>query len=253
MYNTHGLIMLSEKPYLQKIIYNKQAVPAELTSQYPYNISFLSQLNELNFHPDVTFIVGENGAGKSTLIEALALGLGFSAEGGTRNFNVETATTTSSLHQHFKFIRSYKKPSDYYFLRAESFFNVATYMDETHYLEGYGGKSLHAQSHGEAFLALLNHKLRGNGLYIFDEPEAALSPQRQLAAVSAIHQLVQKKSQFIIATHSPIIMAYPNALILWVNNEGIHPLKLEDTEHFKVYDLFFKDYQRLIRQVMQTG
>jgi predicted ATPase len=244
--------MLKEKPYLQKILFDEQGIDAELKSQYPFHIPFLSTFSELSFHPDVTFIVGENGAGKSTLIEALALGLGFSSEGGTRNFNVETAATTSSLHQHFKFIKGYKKPSDYYFLRAESFFNVASYMDQTGYLDGYGGKSLHAQSHGEAFLALLNHKLRGNGLYIFDEPEAALSPQRQLAAVAAIHQLVQKKSQFIIATHSPIIMAYPHAQILWLDKEGIRQVKLEDTEHFKVYDLFFKGYQRLIHQVMHA-
>lgn len=243
--------MLSIKPYLKEIQYQKDRV--EDTEVYPFNIPFLQQLEKIAFHKDVTFIVGENGAGKSTLIEAIAQGLGFSKEGGTKNFNLETVDTTSQLYQYFKFIRGFKKPSDYYFLRAESFYNVATYMDEVGYLRDYGGKSLHQQSHGESFFAVINNKLRGKGLYIFDEPEAALSPNRQLAAVAAIHQLVKNESQFIIATHSPIIMAYPNAKILLLNEQGIQEVLFEETEHFQTYDLFFKNYKGLIQNLIKES
>ena len=242
--------MLSIKPYLQEIQYKKEEV--DTTDKYPFNIPFLQQLEKIEFHPDVTFLVGENGAGKSTLIEAIAVGLGFSKEGGTKNFNVETADTTSELHQYFKFIRGFKKPSDYYFLRAESFYNIATYMDEVGYLRSYGGKSLHEQSHGESFFAVIKNKLHGKGLYIFDEPEAALSPNRQLAAVAAIHKLVQNDSQFIIATHSPIIMAYPNAKILLLNEAGLQEVAFEDTEHFQVYDSFFKNYKGMIHHLINS-
>ena len=177
--------------------------------EYPFSIPAVSALDTLEFHPDVTFLVGENGAGKSTLVEAIALAMGFGPEGGTKNVQRATADTVSGLHDYLKVVKSFARPRDHYFLRAESFYNVATYMDEVGYLGGYGDKSLHARSHGESFMATLTLKLRGKGLYIFDEPEAALSPTRQMAALSAIHQLVERESQFIIATHSPILMAYP--------------------------------------------
>jgi len=164
----------------------------------------------LKFRPDVTFLIGENGAGKSTLIEAIALAMGFGAEGGTKNVQIKTADTVSPLYRHLKTVKGYKKPGDFYFLRAESFYNVATYMDKTGYLAGYGGKSLHERSHGEAFLATLTTKLRGKGFYLFDEPEAALS---------AIHQLVLNESQFIIATHLPILLAYPRSSIMLMDEE----------------------------------
>jgi len=241
--------MLSIKPYLKEIKYQKEGVVD--AQNYPFNIPFLQKLEKIEFHADVTFIVGENGAGKSTLIEAIAQGLGFSKEGGTKNFNLDTADTTSQLHRYFKLIKGFKKPSDYYFLRAESFYNVATYMDEVGYLKEYGGKSLHQQSHGESFFSVINNKLQGRGLYIFDEPEAALSPNRQLAAISAIHELVQNDSQFIIATHSPIIMAYPNAKILLLNGLGIQEVAFEETEHFQTYDLFFKNHKGLIHNLIK--
>jgi len=242
--------MIEERPYLQKIIFQKEKVLQKEKSKYPFSIPFLKKINEIEFHKNVTFLVGENGSGKSTLIEGIALGMGFSAEGGTRNFNIETSKNISSLHKYLKFHMSYSKPKDYYFLRAESFYNVATYMDETNYLEGYGGVSLHSQSHGESFLAVLNKKLQGNGLYIFDEPEAALSPQGQLQAVAEIHKLVNLNSQLIIATHSPIIMAYPNAKILNIDKNGVEELKFEETEHFKTYSLFFSNHKELIKRIM---
>ena len=186
----------------------------------------------------MTFFVGENGSGKSTVIEGLAVALGFGAEGGTKNVQFRTAESISPLHDSLRLARGVPKPRDGYFLRAESFFNVATYMDEAGYLAGYGGKSLHTQSHGESFMAVLVNKLRGDGIYLFDEPEAALSPSRQLAALSAIHQLVENSSQFVIATHSPILLSYPHAKIIQFDGSGVSEVAFEDTEHFAVCETF---------------
>ncbi len=152
-------------------------------SIYPFNIPAVRDLPKIEFHPSVTFFVGENGSGKSTVLEAIALALGFGPEGGTHNVRFQTTQSVSPLHDALRLARGVPKTTDGYFLRAESFFNVATYMDEVGYLHGYGDRSLHERSHGEAFTALLVHKLRGNGMYLFDEPEAALSPSRQMAAL----------------------------------------------------------------------
>jgi predicted ATPase len=149
-------------------------------------------------------------------------------------------------------VRSFKKPGDEYFLRAESFYNLATFMEETGYLRGYGGKSLHQQSHGESFMATLLHKLTGGGLYIMDEPEAALSPSRQMAALSAIHNLVRQESQFIIATHSPILLAYPRACIYQLDEDGIRKVEYEQTEHYSVTREFLNGYQHLLEILMEA-
>lgn len=177
--------------------------------------------------------------------------MGFNAEGGTKQSTFSTSRTHSPLHQYLKTIKSFKYPTDGYFLRAESFYNLATLMDETGYLARYGGKSLHQQSHGESFMATLLNKLQGNGLYIMDEPEAALSPARQMAAVSAIHQLVKENSQFIIATHSPILLAYPNSRIYSFSNEGIQEVAYEDTEHYSITKEFLNDHQEMMRILME--
>ena len=217
---------------------------------YPFSIAAVRELYNVDFHPNVTFFVGENGSGKSTVLEALAVALGFGAEGGTRNVQFRTAESVSPLHEALRLARGVPKPADGYFLRAESFFNVATYMDEVGYLEGYGKKSLHARSHGESFMAVLVNKLRGNGIYLLDEPEAALSPSRQLAAVSAIHQLVEDNSQFIIATHSPILLSYPHAKLLLFDGSGITEVKYEDTEHYAVTRDFLNNYPRRLEQLL---
>lgn len=217
---------------------------------YPFSIPAVRELGNIDFHPNVTFFVGENGAGKSTVLEGLAVALGFGSEGGTKSVQFRTADSVSPLHDSLRLARGVPKPTDGYFLRAESFFNVATYMDETGYLQGYGGKSLHTQSHGESFMAVLLNKLRGNGIYFLDEPEAALSPNRQLAALRAIHQLVEDRSQFIIATHSPILLSYPHAKIIQFDQSGISEVAFEDTEHFAVTRDFLNNYPRRLEQLL---
>ncbi|GGX33761.1 AAA family ATPase [Undibacterium squillarum] len=218
---------------------------------FPFSIPAVREIGSIHFHPNVTFFVGENGAGKSTVLEGIALALGFGAEGGTKNVHFRSAGSTSSLHENLRISRRVPAPSDEYFLRAESFFNVASHVDATGYLKGYGGKSLHTQSHGESFMAVLLNKFRGNGLYLLDEPEAALSPGRQLAALNAIHKLVENHSQFIIATHSPILMSYPNAKIIQFDESGINEVNFEDTEHFLITKDFLNNYPRRLSQLLQ--
>jgi predicted ATPase len=208
---------------------------------------------EIKFHPNVTFFVGENGSGKSTVLEAIAVALGFSAEGGTYNVRFKTVESVSPLHDALRVARGVPKPFDGYFLRAESFFNVATYMDEVGALQGYGNRSLHARSHGEAFMSVLLDKLRGDGIYLLDEPEAALSHNRQLAALSAIHQLVQASSQFVIATHSPILLAYPNARIVHFGSSGVTEMAYEDTEHFAVTRDFLNHHVKRVADLLRDG
>jgi predicted ATPase len=237
------------KPYLLHASFRPDA---EIDFEsYPFSIPAVRELGNIDFHPNVTFFVGENGSGKSTVMEGLAVALGFGAEGGTKNVQFRTADSISPLHDSLRLARGVPKPRDGYFLRAESFFNVATYMDETGYLEGYGGKSLHTQSHGESFMAVLVNKLAGNGIYLLDEPEAALSPSRQLAALSAIHHLVEDSSQFIIATHSPILLSYPHAKIIQFDGSGVSEVAFEDTEHFAVTRDFLNNYSHRLERLLR--
>lgn len=221
--------------------------------EYLYHIPAIRDLSTLDFskHP-VTFLVGENGSGKSTLLEAIAVAAGFNPEGGSKNLRFSSMDTHSSLHRNLRLIRSPVLPKDGYFLRAESFYNMASSIDRldegTGDLAGaYGGRSLHHQSHGESFLSLVLNRLGGNGLYLFDEPEAALSPARQLTLLCALHQLVEDNSQFIIATHSPILMAYPGATIYLFNEEGIKECAYTDTEHYSITKSFLENPERMLR------
>lgn len=237
------------KPYL---LHASVRPDAEIDHEsYPFSIPAVREIENIEFHPCVTFFVGENGSGKSTVMEAIAVALGFGAEGGTKNVRFQSAGSISPLHDSLRLARGVPTPRDEYFLRAESFFNVASYMDETGYLDGYGGKSLHTQSHGESFMAVLLHKLRGNGIYLLDEPEAALSPSRQLAALTAIHQLVEDHSQFVIATHSPILLSYPNSKIFLFDKSGVSEVAFEDTEHFTVTKDFLNNYPRRLEQLFE--
>ena len=226
----------------------------ESFDRYPFNLPALRDMETVEFHPKVTFLVGENGSGKSTLLEAIAISLGFNPEGGTRNFNFNTRASHSDLHAFIRVAKGFKRPKDGFFLRAESFFNVATQIEALdaepapapRVIDAYGGHSLHEQSHGESFMALLMNRFGGNGLYILDEPEAALSPQRQLAALSRMHDLVQANSQFIIATHSPILMAYPEAWIYACTAQGLARVSYEDTEHYQVTRDFLANPKRML-------
>jgi len=243
---------MDPKPYLKEVQLRRELI--ESFEEYPFQIPSIRNLTSLKFHPDVTFIVGENGSGKSTLIEAIALSLGFGMEGWSKSAQFHTHDNFSPLANFIKGIKSFRKPSDHFFLRAESFYNVATYLEEAYaqdpkglkkFFDQYGVKSLHECSHGESFMITLTKKLKGNGLYIFDEPEAALSPSRQLAALSVIDQLVQENSQFIIATHSPILLAYPNADIYQLDDSGIRKVSYEETEHYMVTKHFLNNYQQM--------
>jgi predicted ATPase len=214
--------------------------------EYPFCVPAIRHLERLEFHPAVTFFIGENGSGKSTLLEAMAVKLGFNAEGGGKNFNFATRETHSSLHEFIRVERGVGHPTDNYFLRAESFYNLATRIEELDVTYGYGNKSLHAQSHGEAFLSLLANRLQGDGVYLFDEPEAALSPQRQLSVLTLLHRLVYHQSQLVIATHSPILLAYPNARIYQFSENGINEVKYAETEHYQITRDFLNRHERML-------
>ena len=202
---------------------------------YPFNLAAVRTLHSLAFHPNVTFLVGENGSGKSTLIEALAVAWGFNAEGGGREHRFETRASHSPLHRFVRPVKSPQRLQDGFFLRAESFFTVASYLEHPD-VRGvrYGQRKLHEQSHGESFFALFENRFIGDGLYILDEPEAALSPSRQLSFLAKMHELVLARSQLIIATHSPIILGYPNAWIYQVSEHGVDRVEYEDTDHYQV-------------------
>lgn len=205
---------------------------------YPFSIPAIKQLDRLKFDRHVTFLVGENGSGKSTLVEAIAIRAGFNAEGGTKNFRSAHRPSESSLKDHVRLIRGARRERSGFFLRAETMFNVST---EAEGYVAYGWAELHDMSHGEAFLWVAVNKFRDQGLFILDEPEAALSPQRQLALMVRLHQLVQAGSQFIISTHSPILLAYPRATIYQLDQAGIHTTRYEDTEHYAVTRAFLQD------------
>ncbi len=215
-------------------------------------------LSELELHPRVTFLVGENGSGKSTLLEAVATAWGFNPEGGTKNFNFSTRGSHSGLNEHLRLVKSVHKPRDGFFLRAESFFNVATNIEDLDKQPGsgpplinsYGGVSLHEQSHGESFLALMMHRFGGHGFYVLDEPEAALSPSRQLAMIARMHELVGTRSQFLIATHSPILMSYPDAWIYQIGEDGYELVDYEDTEHYRITRAFLNNPAKYLDELL---
>ena len=219
-------------------------------------VRFLLGMDKLSFDAPVTFFVGENGSGKSTLLEALAVACGFNAEGGTRNFSFSTAHTESELNEYITLLRT-SYPKDGFFLRAESFYNAASYLDELYAAEfkngiptAYGERSLHRQSHGESFLSLVQNRLGGHGLYIFDEPEAALSPSRVMTLMAEMDRLVKSDSQLIIATHSPILMTFPGAVIYELSDSGIKRVDYRETEHYQLTRRFLENPERMLRYLL---
>jgi predicted ATPase len=227
-------------------------------SSYPLNLPIIKSFTKVEFRAAVTFLIGENGSGKSTLLEAFAIGMGFNPEGGSKNFRFTTFSSHSNLHESLVLTKGIKRPRDGFFLRAESFYNLATrigYLDKdapsgpplTTY---YGGRLLHEQSHGESFMALMKHRFRGNGLYILDEPEAALSPRRQLDLLALLDELVHRGSQFIIATHSPIIMSYPGACIYQIEDGVLHEVAYEHTEHYQFTRYFLSNRDKVLEELL---
>ncbi len=237
----------------------RQGGDFEKDGAYLRNIPAVSGLTHLDLDTPVCFFVGENGSGKSTLLEAIAVLCGFNPEGGGRNFSFSTKDTHSPLHRYLKLVKGVLLPKDGYFLRAESFYNLASEVDRLDndplagpLLPSYGGVSLHEQSHGESFFALMNERFFGNGLYLLDEPEAALSPMRQLSMLVRMKELVGLNSQFIIATHSPILMAYPGARIFLLDGEdGIRQVAYTDTPHYQVTKDFLNYPQRMLDVLLE--
>lgn len=228
----------------------RDAIPHQ---EYPFDLPVVKFLDKIEFHENVTFLVGENGTGKSTLLEAIATQYGFNPEGGSRNFHFATQETHSCLGDFIR-LAKYWKPKDGYFLRAESFYNLASDIDHLEkerpgLLMHYGNKSLHEQSHGESFFSLFMNRFGGSGIYLLDEPEAALSPQRQLAFLIRLDELVKSGSQLIIATHSPILLAYPHAKIIQITERGFEDIDYKKTDHYETYRAFLASPEKMMEKL----
>ncbi len=234
---------------LKKISLLKDRV--ESWQEYPFNVPAIQSLEEIDVRSRLVFFVGENGSGKSTLIEAIAAHYGFGYEGGNRNYSSATTDSVRAVDPLVKALRIAftTRTGKGFYLRAESFFNIATSVDQIGFYEPYGGKSLHAQSHGESFLSLLKNRFTRRGFYLIDEPEAALSPSRQLSLLVLLHDLLEKNDdiQLVIATHSPIVLAFPGAQILSFDGGKIREVEYEDTLPFQIYRRFFGDRENFMQ------
>lgn len=233
--------------YIQRVIFNWDKIAK---NSYLRDIVALQEIESLYFSNAITFFVGENGSGKSTLLEAIAVAHGFNPEGGTKNYLFSTHDTHSELCDAIKLVRGYRKEKWGYFLRAESFYNVATqeeeYADFKHPSARY-----HEKSHGESFLTLAQNNLRPNGLYLLDEPEAALSPQNQLTLLIEIYRCAKEGAQFFIATHSPILLGIPDAQILCFDNGSIHTCSYEETESYQITEMFINNRKFVLERLLK--
>ncbi|AIF65630.1 ATPase AAA [Terribacillus saccharophilus] len=222
-----------------------------LPHKYPYSIPAINQLDELELTNPVTFFVGENGSGKSTLMEAIADICGFNTAGGGRNNTYDLEASEAALSDHIR-LSWLPKVTNGFFLRAESFYHFASHIDDIGSIQAYGGRSLHHQSHGEAFLSLFQNRFGGKAIYLLDEPEAALSPQRQLTFLRIIHDLEKSgEVQFIIATHSPILLGYPEAEIFHFSEDGIRSIDYEETEHYQITRGFLENREGYLKHLFQ--
>jgi predicted ATPase len=231
---------------------------------YPFSVPALRDFEDLHLHARVCFFTGENGSGKSTLLEAIAVHYGFGREGGTRNFLNNSTASNHSVDPLVRALRlSFdKRTGKGYFLRAEIFFNVASLLDDLDAEPGpgepllptYGGQSLHVQSHGESFFTLLEHKFQRNGLFLLDEPEAALSPQRQLSFLVLLHDVLKayKDAQFIISTHSPVLLGFPGAQIVSFDDGHLHPIAYEDTAPFQIVRRFVTAREAFLEELFAS-
>lgn len=233
--------------FIQSLTIDWNMIPPH---NYVRNIPALRGIEHFSFHKPVTFFVGENGSGKSTLLEAIAVSYGFNPEGGTKNYSFSTYDSHSKLCDAMTLAKGYRRPQFGYFLRAESFYNVATkeidYTDIHH-----PSKEYHKKSHGESFLAIAQDYMGGNGVYIFDEPEAALSPQRQLTLLINIHKCAQEGAQFIIVSHSPILLGMPDAEIFCFDDGMVHPCRYEDTDSYAITKAFVNDRKHFLKRLLE--
>ncbi len=236
--------------YLKKITLLKEEVPS--FDRYPFSIPSIKNFHDISLEQNVTFFVGENGSGKSTLLEAIADKCDFNTAGGGRNNTYDVYASESALSKYIR-LSWLPKISSGFFLRSESFYNFATHIDEVDDDRGfidYGGKSLHKQSHGESFLSLFLNRFKGKAIYLLDEPEAALSPARQLAFLKIIHELTStSQAQFIIATHSPILLGYPDATILSFDEGTISEVSYEMTDHYQITKYFMQHREKLLTEL----
>lgn len=248
--------MIDFLPYIRKATFSAQMAP--LADRHPFTLPAVRCLDQIVFDKDMTILVGEVGSGKSTIMEGIAIAAGFNAEGGSRNFNFSTALAHSDLHKFITLSKSPLRPRDGFFFRAESYFNLASNIEALDkefsfgppIINSYGRRSLHHQSHGESFLALVTHRFGGHGLYLLDEPEAALSPSRQLVLLRRMRDLARLNSQFIIATHSPILMAYPGARIYLLSDNGAVHVQYEETEHYLVTKHFMTNRSTMLAELL---
>ena len=227
---------------IQSIKIDRQKIAPD---SYLHDIDAIKNLKTLEFRCPVTFFVGENGTGKSTLLESMAVASGFNPEGGTKNYNFSTYDSHSELWEALSITKGYRHAKWGYFLRAESFYNVATKEEE--YRTGQG---LHDMSHGESFLVAAQRQFQPDGIYFLDEPEAALSPQRQLTLLMEIYRCAKNGSQFFIATHSPILLGMPDAEILSFDGGNIHPCNYEETDSFQITEMFIRNREQILRQLL---
>ncbi|MEC0126578.1 AAA family ATPase [Paenibacillus pabuli] len=221
----------------------------ENPDQYPFHIPAIQSLERLEFNNNITFFVGENGSGKSTLLEGIAHQCGFNTAGGGRNNYFEIDAAESSLGDYLR-LSWLPKITKGFFMRSESFYQFASHVDEMGSIDYYGGRSLHEQSHGESFLNLFVNRFNAKGIYLLDEPEAALSPARQLSLLRILHDL-SDHSQFIIATHSPILLGYPGARILSFDDGQIQDVEYEDTEHYQITRSFLENRDRMLNELFK--
>ena len=219
---------------------------------YLRSIKTIAGINSLAFHSPITFFVGENGTGKSTLLEAMAVAYGFNPEGGTVNYSFSTYDSHSELWDAVTLSKSFKKVHCGYFLRAESFYNVATKEDEYGKMPGGVPLNLHKKSHGESFLTIINEYFKSDGLFFLDEPEAALSPQRQMTLLLKIAESARENSQFFIVTHSPVLLTLPGAEILSFDNGRLHKIEFEDTESYRISEMFINHREQVLKRLLES-
>jgi predicted ATPase len=237
------------EPFIRSLELDRARI--EDATVYPFSIPSLGRFETLELHPRVTFLTGANAAGKSTLIEAIAVAAGLNPEGGSSHLRFESRASHSELGDILRLVRGARHPRSDFFLRAEAFFNIASELESLDpFMRDYGGASLHEQSHGQSFLSLLIHRFGPNGLYLLDEPEAALSPQGQLAMLAHMHALVSEGCQFVIATHSPILLSFPDARIYELSEDGIATVDYDDSETVTLYRSFLAAPDRYHRRLV---